>query len=189
MSKINIPNLPVGLDFSSFEFFRTEKFKCKCCNNCNIFDYSETPQSIREIIQAEILKDEKALEILSSFSELNNDSDKIEEAFVSCRFGNYDSIPDFVKNKLTSDCPNCGIENECPGFNIICKIPSINGYNLTPREYQIIKLISRGFSDKEIAVMLDIAVNTAQTHVNNIRKNTDFFSRLRLGLWAKDHNI
>ncbi|MBT1704256.1 response regulator transcription factor [Fulvivirgaceae bacterium PWU20] len=45
-------------------------------------------------------------------------------------------------------------------------------YQLTPREIQIINLISRGFSNKEIADRLFISLNTIKTHRKNVLKKT-----------------
>lgn len=40
--------------------------------------------------------------------------------------------------------------------------------NLTPRELQVITLMSEGFSNKRIADVLDISHHTAKFHVHNI---------------------
>jgi DNA-binding CsgD family transcriptional regulator len=188
MAKFRTPQLPNGFDKDNIEFFSTEKFKCSFCQNCNIFCYIDTPQSLRDLIQIELIKDTNAVHILRSFPELKT-ADEIEEAFVSCRYGNYDSIPDFAEGFLTPDCPDCGVEETCPGFGIICKIPTVKRGVLTAREYQIVKLISKGYYDKEIADDLDISINTAQKHLDNIRIKMNFNSRLDIAFWAKDHNI
>jgi len=41
---------------------------------------------------------------------------------------------------------------------------------LTQREYEVLKLIMDGFSNKQIAERLFIAVSTVKTHINNIYK-------------------
>lgn len=187
--KIKTPSLPVGTDNKSVEIFRTALFKCSCMRKCKIVDYAEMPMSIRERLQIELLQDKKALDFLLSIPELKKDPDLIEEAFASCRYGNYDDIPDYLDGKLTHDCPDCGIEDTCEGFNVVCKIPSFENNTLTPREFQVLKLIVRGFDDKDIANHLDIALNTAQKHMSNLRDKTNMVTRLQLGLWAAKHNI
>lgn len=47
-----------------------------------------------------------------------------------------------------------------------------SGYQLTPREIQIINLISQGHSNKEIADKLFLTINTIKTHRKNIMKKT-----------------
>jgi DNA-binding CsgD family transcriptional regulator len=48
----------------------------------------------------------------------------------------------------------------------------IEKYNLTSREAEITAALLRGKSDKEIAVLLYIAVNTVQVHLKNIYRKT-----------------
>lgn len=51
---------------------------------------------------------------------------------------------------------------------------------LTPRETDIIGLIALGLSNKEIAVKLDIAVNTVKVHVKNILRKLELDCRGKL---------
>lgn len=41
-------------------------------------------------------------------------------------------------------------------------------YTLTPREYEITKLIRQGLSNKEIAAIAGIGVNTVKVHITRI---------------------
>ena len=43
-----------------------------------------------------------------------------------------------------------------------------NRPRLTPREVEVIKLVSEGFRNREIAAMLGISEETAQVHLRNI---------------------
>ncbi len=65
-------------------------------------------------------------------------------------------------------------------FNIRTKSDLINPSpvirRLTNREIEILKLLSEGFSSKEIANRLFISYNTVRTHRNNILKKTKCFS-------------
>ncbi|MGJ8736988.1 response regulator transcription factor [Zobellia laminariae] len=45
---------------------------------------------------------------------------------------------------------------------------------LTKREIEILRLITEGFSSKQIAEQLFISYNTVRTHRNNILKNSAF---------------
>lgn len=49
---------------------------------------------------------------------------------------------------------------------------TLDEYSLTPREIQIIGLISQGYLNKQIADRLDITLHTVQTHRKNILKKT-----------------
>jgi DNA-binding NarL/FixJ family response regulator len=61
--------------------------------------------------------------------------------------------------------------------------------NITIREKEIILLIEKNLSTKEIAAELHISVRTVETHRKNILKKTDTNNSLSLIKWAKDHKI
>jgi DNA-binding CsgD family transcriptional regulator len=90
-----------------------------------------------------------------------------------------------VRTMIT--CTNIGQfkKDECVYFNIMKKNQDgvyevmlegsdnqINDIKLTPREVQIINLISGGNTNKEIAEKLFISLNTVQTHRKSILKKT-----------------
>lgn len=55
---------------------------------------------------------------------------------------------------------------------------------LTVREREILVLVARGCSNKEIAAELVISERTARTHVSNILSKLDLSSRTQAALWA-----
>ncbi len=63
------------------------------------------------------------------------------------------------------------------------------GNNLTKREYEVIKLISKGFNNKEIAVELFISEKTVKNHVSNIFKKIKVTDRTQAALYAIKNNI
>ena len=58
---------------------------------------------------------------------------------------------------------------------------------LTPREHEIVLLISRGLSNREIADELVISPATAARHVANILGKLGFSSRTQVASWATRH--
>lgn len=56
----------------------------------------------------------------------------------------------------------------------------IAAYGITPREAEVITLISRGKSNKEIADLMHVSFATARTHVYNIFQKTGAKSRVQL---------
>jgi DNA-binding NarL/FixJ family response regulator len=58
---------------------------------------------------------------------------------------------------------------------------------LTEREREVLGLVARGRSNKEIAADLDITERTARTHVSNILGKLDLASRTQAALWAIEH--
>ena len=55
---------------------------------------------------------------------------------------------------------------------------------LTDREREVLALVAKGHSNKEIATLLDITERTARTHVSNILGKLDLSSRTQAALWA-----
>jgi predicted ATPase/DNA-binding CsgD family transcriptional regulator len=58
---------------------------------------------------------------------------------------------------------------------------------LTPREHEIVQLIARGLSNREIADELVISPATAARHVANILAKLGFSSRTQVASWATRH--
>ena len=68
-------------------------------------------------------------------------------------------------------------------------LDDVMGNNLTKREYEVIRLISRGYNNKEIAVELFISEKTVKNHVSNIFKKIKVTDRTQAALYAIKHNI
>ena len=55
---------------------------------------------------------------------------------------------------------------------------------LSPREKEIVKAIVKGFSNKEIATMMNLSVNTVMTHRRNIASKLKIHSPAGLTIYA-----
>lgn len=64
-----------------------------------------------------------------------------------------------------------------------------NNYNLTTRESQILKLITEGYSNNEIAKELVVSINTTKAHVASILQKLAVDDRLQAALKALKNNI
>jgi DNA-binding NarL/FixJ family response regulator len=60
---------------------------------------------------------------------------------------------------------------------------------LTEREREVLSLVAKGRSNKEIATELAITERTARTHVSNILGKLDLASRTQAALWAIEHRL
>jgi two-component system, NarL family, response regulator DevR len=60
------------------------------------------------------------------------------------------------------------------------------GVQLTPRQREVIELISEGMSNKKIAAELHISVHTVKSHIRHIMKKLDLNTRLQISAWAHD---
>ncbi len=63
------------------------------------------------------------------------------------------------------------------------------GVNLTPREREILLLISQAMSNKRIALTLNIAVGTTKWNVRNILTKLGVSSRYDAMTWAREHGF
>ena len=60
---------------------------------------------------------------------------------------------------------------------------------LSPRELEIVDLIDRGLSNKEIALCLSIEVRTVKNHVHNILEKLQVRRRGEAAAWARDRRL
>src|SRR5581483_515522 len=60
---------------------------------------------------------------------------------------------------------------------------------LTAREGEVLRLIARGYTYKEIARRLDISVKTVETHVSAVLRKLQLSTRHELTRWASDRGV
>lgn len=60
---------------------------------------------------------------------------------------------------------------------------------LTPREREIIAMLARGASNKEIARILDLAESTVKIHVQGILRKLNLASRVQAAVYAVEHGL
>ena len=60
---------------------------------------------------------------------------------------------------------------------------------LTRRERDVLRLLARGWSYKEIAAELVISVKTVETHVSSVLRKTQSSNRHELSRWASDRRL
>ena len=60
---------------------------------------------------------------------------------------------------------------------------------LTRRELEVLRLLARGYTYKEIAAELFISVKTVETHASNVLRKTQTSNRHQLTRWASQHSL
>jgi DNA-binding NarL/FixJ family response regulator len=60
---------------------------------------------------------------------------------------------------------------------------------LSPREREVMRLIARGYTYKELARRLDLSVKTVETHVSAVLRKLQLSSRHELTRWANDRRL
>lgn len=63
---------------------------------------------------------------------------------------------------------------------------AVDGVQLTPRQREVVDLISEGMSNKRIAAELHISIHTVKSHIRYIMKKLDRNTRLQIAAWARD---
>lgn len=61
------------------------------------------------------------------------------------------------------------------------------GDNLTEREQEVLSLLAKGFTNKDIAQTLILSVRTVEAHLHNIYSKLEVASRTEAALWAVNH--
>lgn len=67
--------------------------------------------------------------------------------------------------------------------------PQTRSYGLTPREIEVIALVTEGCSNKEVAFRLNITEDTVKRHLTNIFDKVGMSTRLELALFALKNNL
>jgi len=60
---------------------------------------------------------------------------------------------------------------------------------LTPRELDVLKCLSQGLTNREIALQLDVSVRTVTTHVRNILDKLQLDNRTQAALFAAEQGV
>ncbi|MFB0566752.1 MAG: DNA-binding response regulator [Candidatus Aminicenantaceae bacterium] len=182
----------VGIEKGTIDSFMESIKKLK--PNIVLFAYTEPLPNIREICKAirEIAKVQTKLQLLllgnipsheeivslmnagaRGYFDLNDPADQLLEAIRSIEKGEI-WLP---RDKMSS---------------IMDRIISVVGRDLkektldqlTPTEFQVLRLIGQGRSNDEIAQSLFISKNTVRSHIKSIYAKLDTHSRLQLALYA-----
>lgn len=65
------------------------------------------------------------------------------------------------------------------------KLGMIDSTDLTPREIQVLRLLTTGAGNDEIAYRLGVSLNTVKTHIKHLLDKTGFTSRTQLAIQAR----
>lgn len=60
---------------------------------------------------------------------------------------------------------------------------------LTDRELDVVRLVARGYSNKQIASELSVSTTTVRTHVSNILRKLNLENRTQIALYARQNNL
>jgi DNA-binding CsgD family transcriptional regulator len=189
MTNNEFSNMPAGMDDENCEFFRHDESTVLAIYSGAIFPFNELPYEVTEPLSVELIRDKKAMDCLKT--KMGIKTANLLEQFTWCRYGGYNNVADLcgLTKILTPDAPSCPKEHQCPGFGIICLIPSGCNGQLTKQEYFVVRLVAKGKRDKEISDELNIAISTVRTYMQRIHYKLNVNDRIEISLWAHEHGI
>ena len=170
-------NLP-GITGQGIEIFVDDNQQINAIyqgKTCNFYDL---PEVIIYFFQIKYIKDaegRRGLDILK----IKQPKQRFEQ-WLKCRFGGYNKTPDFAFGKLSNDFFHCDRRGKCPAEGIICKLYTKNGTKISGAELRIIRLVSEGYTDKEIANKLHLSWHTVQNHRRNIYEKIGGYSQVHI---------
>jgi DNA-binding CsgD family transcriptional regulator len=59
---------------------------------------------------------------------------------------------------------------------------------ISAREFEVVRLVAQGLSNKEIARRLHLSVRTVETHVRHLLAKTGVINRTQLATWARERD-
>jgi serine/threonine-protein kinase PknK len=59
---------------------------------------------------------------------------------------------------------------------------------ISSREFEVVRLVAQGLSNKEIARRLHLSVRTVETHVRHLLAKTGVINRTQLAIWARERD-
>ncbi|QPK83608.1 response regulator transcription factor [Corynebacterium qintianiae] len=80
-----------------------------------------------------------------------------------------------------------GVVDDPEGEPVKVEDPLVDA--LTRRELEVLRLLARGYTYKEIGKQLFISVKTVETHASNILRKTQTSNRHQLTRWAADRDL
>jgi len=113
--------------------------------------------------------------------------------------GAEDFLPKEVSGKaIVAAIKRAARGEAAPADSPLCKVraqlqerrePAADDVPLTRREYQVLRHLAYGLSNREIGFSLNISVETVKEHVQNILRKFDMPDRTAVAVWAVKRNL
>lgn len=105
---------------------------------------------------------------------------RIVHRFIRCNFGEYDALNQDIDHRgiFHFEHVRCPLRGECRLEGIVCS-PKVNS-KLSEREKEVLRLLSEGDDNREIADKLEISPNTVKNHIMRMKIRLGLESKLQL---------
>jgi len=178
--------LPPGLENESLEVY-AHGIELKALFNGIKIDFWQLPDRILNIFRNDLFLKKDAVNIYVSLGII--DENEMLFQHVWCNYGGWNRDPDLTENKLSSEYWDCGNRGKCKYEGVLCLKLQEDEKNPTVQELRIIKLISQGLADKQIADRLNISCNTATTHRQRIERKLNAACKVDVARFAMRNNL
>lgn len=179
--------IPAGIKDSNIEFFGHEN-SLFIFHEGKMLPFDQWPEKILIEIEVDMGKNPKAVEALVQAG-FEQRLDMIAQ-YIRCRHSALDNQPDMVKGRMKEpEYTSCNLRGICPYEGKLCQFIAAPHGMLTPREIEVLKLISRGLLDKEIADRLGISPLTVPVYTKNLRDKTGCKNKTELVRFAFSKNL
>jgi DNA-binding CsgD family transcriptional regulator len=169
---------------------RTELFGCRDTNrvyaisNGVTLPFSKLLAPMKSMILERLLDDPKAMEDLKGLTQ-----EEAVEKYAFCVFGAADSEADFCNEGKLGAGDNFICGNNCRCLSWESKSINVDGNRLTPREIEIVQLMSTDMPDKHISESLGISISTLNTHKAHIFEKFSVYSKTGVARKAIEQKI
>lgn len=180
--------VPAGLTDNNVELFVKDD-KVFAIFSGRVILFHELPSEIREYFMNDLIENIQAIKLINEMGVMK--SELVLEQFLKCRFGGLDNNPDLdvASGELTDEYWDCGKRGGCSAEGKLCQQIKVENGFLSRREIDVLKLITEGLTDKQIADRLYISKNTVASHKYNIQEKTGFTNKLDMAVFAVQKNI
>ncbi|MDD2279997.1 MAG: helix-turn-helix transcriptional regulator [Bacteroidales bacterium] len=182
--------LPAGLVDNNIEIFAESEHNVKALFEGRTVNFLDLPQYIIDFFLNEMYGNSSAM--IAFHKAKFNSIEKMLLQYVWCNYGGFDNTPDYNTelNNSIKEFWDCGKRENCPFNGCICgQLIAPNGEHLTRQEIKIIKLISQGHFDAELADALNISPNTIISHKANIFRKLQVNSKNEVTIYAYNNNL
>ncbi|MBU7569775.1 MAG: hypothetical protein KAF41_03915 [Flavobacterium sp.] len=171
-------NIPPGLFDENVELFSYEG-TAMALHNGQAVKLFDLPAKFLKKIEKHLNQNEPAERALE-LAGYSSPEAKLNK-YVVCRFGHFDSSPDFKNGELVdSEFVDCGYRGKCPMEGVVCGSVWINKRIVSTFEIQLIKLLAKEDTIPVIAEKLGISINTLETRKKILFEKLGVLSRPRM---------
>lgn len=181
-------NLPSGLIDRGVEFFEVDKL-VNCLHDGRRYKWHEIPQWIKDIVKEEMYRNPDKIKALVKWDIFKED--EMLHQFILCNFGGFDNEPDISpEGKIGyTEYWDCGRRGVCSNEGQLCNSIKVKNGHITKRQIEVLKLIRKGYTNKEIADELFISEDTVSSHCQNIEELTGLKGKPELAAFAQYKHI